>query len=140
MKGDWVVVTKGIYACEFGEINEVDTMTQIVAFFSFSQQKTMTVPIRSTAFTPNPTALQYTHERGYDVVAGDVIQVVRGDRLSVLGTVLQVDLGEKTLTFKDTLHTEVSFRQSHPCMQFNVMIIVHYLYCLCCENWRAWGS
>ncbi|KAG1858604.1 hypothetical protein C8R48DRAFT_674190 [Suillus tomentosus] len=106
MKGDRVVVTEGIYACEFGEITKVDAMTQTVAFFSFSQQKTITVPIRSTAFTPNPAALQYTHERGYDVVAGDVVQVVRGDRLSASGTVLRVDLGEKTLTFKDTLHTE----------------------------------
>ncbi|KAG2100714.1 uncharacterized protein F5147DRAFT_655500 [Suillus discolor] len=80
-----VVVTEGIYACEFGEINEVDPMMQTVAFFSFSQQKTIT----------------------------PVMLFKWSEVLSASGTVLQVDLGEKTLTFKDTLHTE-----------FNVMIIV----------------
>ncbi|KAG2115328.1 uncharacterized protein F5147DRAFT_649698 [Suillus discolor] len=106
MKGDQVVVTEGIHVCEFGEVNGVDTITQMVSFFSFSRQKIITVPIRETAFTPNPAALQHTHERGYNVVAGDNVQVVRGDQLHVSGTVLRVDLTNKMLTFKDTPHTE----------------------------------
>jgi hypothetical protein len=82
MKGDQVIVTKGIHVCEFGEVNGVDAMTQMVSFFSFSRQKMIiTVPIRETAFTPNPAALQHTHECGYDVVAGDIVQVVRGAQL-----------------------------------------------------------
>jgi ribosomal protein L24 len=136
MKGDQVVVTEGIHVCEFGEVNGVDAMTQTVSFFSFSRQKIITVPIRETAFTPNPAALQHTHKRGYDVVAGDIIQVVRGDQLHASGTVLRVDLSNKTLTFKDTPHTEVSFRCFHSC-RLNVIIIVHYLYCIRCENWWA---
>ncbi|KAG1717626.1 uncharacterized protein EDB91DRAFT_1259476 [Suillus paluster] len=90
MKGDRVVVTEGIYVCEFGEVNEVDGMTWTVAFFSDSRQTTITVLMGAMAFTPNPTALQYTHKRGYHVVAGDIVQVVRGDRLYA----------------SDTLHTE----------------------------------
>lgn len=38
-----------------------------------------------TAFNSNPTTLQHTLKHGYDVVAGDIVQVVRGKTLYVLG-------------------------------------------------------
>jgi ribosomal protein L24 len=110
MKGDHVVVTEGFYVREFGVISKVETKSQTLAFFSDSLHQHIWVPIRMTAFHPNPTALRHTHERGYDVVAGDIVQVVRGDPLCASGTVLQVNLDDKTLTFKDTRLEEVSPR------------------------------
>ncbi|KAG1839350.1 hypothetical protein F4604DRAFT_1940856 [Suillus subluteus] len=102
MKGDHVVVTEGFYVREFGVISKIETKSQTLSFFSDSLHQHIWVPIRMTAFNPNPTALRHTHERGYDVVAGDIVQVVRGDPLGASGTVLQVNLDNKTLTFKDT--------------------------------------
>ncbi|KAG2088936.1 uncharacterized protein F5147DRAFT_788635 [Suillus discolor] len=110
MKGDHVVVTEGFYACEFGEVSEVDLRTQMLVFFSESQQLRITVPIRMTAFNPNPAALRHTPERGYDLVAGDIIQVVRGKRLCASGKVLHVNLDNSTLTFEDMPHTEFTTR------------------------------
>ncbi|KAG2108193.1 uncharacterized protein F5147DRAFT_773777 [Suillus discolor] len=98
---DHVVVTEGFYVREFGVISKVDTKTQTLAFFLDSLHQHIWVPIRMMAFNPNPTALRHTHERGYDVVAGDIIQAVRGDPLCASGTVLRVNLDDKTLTFKD---------------------------------------
>ncbi|KAG1895981.1 uncharacterized protein F5891DRAFT_1193612 [Suillus fuscotomentosus] len=110
MKGDHVIVTEGFYACEFGEVSEVDLRTQMLAFFSESQQLRITVPIRMTAFNPNLAALRHTPERGYDLVAGDIVQVVRGERLRASGKVLRVNLDNSTLMFEDTPHTEFTTR------------------------------
>ncbi|KAG1734424.1 uncharacterized protein EDB91DRAFT_1084081 [Suillus paluster] len=104
-KGDYVVVVDGIYHLQFGEITEVDLVTQSLTFLSSDLGKIL-VPIRETAFNPNPTALRYTKERGYDVVAGDTVRVVRGERLHLSGTVLHVDLDKKMLTFQVTPYTK----------------------------------
>jgi ribosomal protein L24 len=108
MKGDHVVVTDGFYGGDFGVVSKVNTRK--LAFFSESLHQHIWVPITMTAFNPNPTALRYTRERGYNIVAGDVVQVVRGDPLRASGTVLRVNLDNKTLTFKDMLRKEVSSR------------------------------
>jgi transcription elongation factor len=108
MKGDHVVVTEGFYGGEFGVVSKVDMLNGTLAFFSDSLNHHIWVPIRMTAFNPNPTALRYTPQRGYDVVAGDTVQVVRGNPLLASGTVLRVNLNDKTLTFKDKLQKEVS--------------------------------
>ncbi|KAG1743673.1 uncharacterized protein EDB91DRAFT_1081055 [Suillus paluster] len=81
MKGDYFVVTEGFYIGEFGVVSKVDMRSRTLAFFSASIHQYIWVPIRMTAFNPNPTALQYTRERGYDIVASDIVQVVRGDSL-----------------------------------------------------------
>ncbi|KAG1843215.1 hypothetical protein C8R48DRAFT_678776 [Suillus tomentosus] len=104
MKGDYVVVVDGLHRLQFGEITEFDSVTQSLTFLS-SDLRMLTVPIRETAFNPNPTALQYTNERGYDVVAGDTVRVVRGERLHLSGTVLHMNLDRKTLTFQVTPYT-----------------------------------
>jgi hypothetical protein len=78
MKGDYVVVVDRVYRLQFREITEVDLVMQSLTFLS-SELGMLLVPIRETAFNPNPTALQYTNERGYDVVAGDTVRVVRGE-------------------------------------------------------------
>ncbi|KAG2351048.1 Hsp70 protein-domain-containing protein [Suillus spraguei] len=106
MKGDHVVVTKGFYIHKFGVISKVDTKSQTLAFFSESFHQHIWVLIRMTAFNPNPTALRHTHEHGYDVVAGDIIRVIRG-------TVLRVNLDDKTLTFKDTRLKEFTTSITH---------------------------
>jgi ribosomal protein L24 len=106
MKGDYVVVVDRVYRLQFGEITEVDLVTQSLTFFS-SELGMLSVPIRETAFNPNPTALRYTNERGYDVVAGDTVRVVRGERLHLSGTVLHVNLEQKTLTIQVTPYTKV---------------------------------
>jgi ribosomal protein L24 len=111
MKGDHVVVTEGFYIRKFGVISKVDMKSQALAFFSESIHQHIWVLMRMTAFNPNPTALQYTQERGYNVVAGDIIQVIRGNPLCAFGTVLRVNLDNKTLTFKDTQLKEVSSHQ-----------------------------
>lgn len=113
MKGDHVVVTEGFYIHEFGVISKLDTKSQTLAFFSESLHQHIWVPIRMTAFNPNPTALRHTHERGYDVVAGDIVRVVRGNSLSASGTVLRVNLDDKTLTFKDTRLKEFTTSITH---------------------------
>lgn len=141
MKGDHVVVTEGFYTCEFGEVSEVDAMTQTLTFFSESQQLRITVPIRMMAFNPNPAALRYTRERRYDLAAGDVIQVVRGEWLCVSGKVLCVNLYNSTLTFKDMPHTEVCFVSINFIhLHLMYMITVHHPHNMCCENWRERGS
>ncbi|KAG2033322.1 hypothetical protein BDR03DRAFT_1014393 [Suillus americanus] len=104
MKGDHVIVTESFYICEFWEVSGVDIKTKKLMFFSESQQLHITVPIRMTAFNPNPAALQHTPERGYDLVAGDIIQMVRGEQLCASGKVLCVNLDNSTLTFKDMPH------------------------------------
>ncbi|KAG2108738.1 uncharacterized protein F5147DRAFT_652726 [Suillus discolor] len=96
MKGDYVIVVDGVYHLQFGEITEVDLVTQSLAFLS-SELGMLLVPIRETAFNPNPTALRYTNERGYDVVAGDTVRVVRGERLHLSGTVLHVNFEKKDI-------------------------------------------
>lgn len=108
MKGDHIVVTEGFYASKFGVISKVDTKSQTLVFFSELIHQHIWVPIRGTAFNPNPTALHHTHERRYDVVAGDIVQVVRGNPFKAWGTVVRVNLDDKTLTFKDKRLKEVS--------------------------------
>ncbi|KAG2336464.1 hypothetical protein BDR05DRAFT_953342 [Suillus weaverae] len=105
MKGNYVVVVNGVYHLQFGEITEVDLVTQSLTFFS-SELGMLSVPIRETAFNPNPTALRYTNERRYDVVVGDTVRVVRGERLHLSGTVLHVNLEQKMLTIQVTPHTK----------------------------------
>ncbi|KAG1719027.1 hypothetical protein EDD22DRAFT_855130 [Suillus occidentalis] len=101
MKGDHVVVTKGFYAREFGVISKVDTKSQTLAFFLELIHQHIWVPIRVTAFNPNPTALHHTHEHRYNVVTGDIVQVIRGNPFNAWGMVVRVNLDDKTLTFKD---------------------------------------
>ncbi|KAG1763985.1 hypothetical protein EV702DRAFT_1051525 [Suillus placidus] len=115
MKGDHIVVTEGFYGGKFRVVSKVNMLTRTLAFFSDSLNHHIWVPIRMTAFNPNPTAfnpnptaLRHTPEHGYDVVAGNIIQVVRGNLLRVSGTVLHVNLNDKTLMFKDMLRQEVT--------------------------------
>jgi hypothetical protein len=79
MKGDHVVVTEVFYIHKFGVISKVDTKSQALAFFLESIHQHIWVPMRMMAFNPNLTALRYTQERRYDVVAGDIIQVISWD-------------------------------------------------------------
>jgi ribosomal protein L24 len=107
MQGDYTLVVQGTYSNHFGIISEVDVMKQSLTFFSDSLRMDVTVPISETSFYPNPAAIQHTPERAYDVVAGDTVQVVRGERLHASGPILHVHLDDLKLTFKDTPHTEV---------------------------------
>ncbi|KAG1795915.1 hypothetical protein EV424DRAFT_1547319 [Suillus variegatus] len=113
MKGDHIVVTEGFYASKFGVISKVDTKSQTLVFFSELIHQHIWVPIRGTAFNPNPTALHHTHERRYDVVAGDIVQVVRGNPFKAWGTVVRVNLDDKTLTFKDKRLKEFTTSITH---------------------------
>ncbi|KAG2137104.1 uncharacterized protein EDB93DRAFT_1253720 [Suillus bovinus] len=107
MRGDYVVVVDRVYCLQFGEVTEVDLVMQSLTFLS-SELGMLSVPMRQTAFNPNPTALQYTNERGYDVVAGDTVRVIRGEQLHLSGTVRHMNLETKMLTFQVTPYTKVT--------------------------------
>jgi ribosomal protein L24 len=111
MKGDYALVIEGPHRNEEGKISEVDKMNKSLTFISRCGTHQVTVPVKETAFNICPTAIRYTRERGYDVVAGDTVRVVRGERLDALGPVLHVNLEDQTLTLKDTPLTEVRVHQ-----------------------------
>jgi len=131
MKGDSVIVHEGSYVAETGVVQKVDSMAKTLTFLNWKQVE-ITVPIKETSFRPNPAAIRFTDEYGYDVVAGDIVEVVRGDHLHAKGTVLSIDLVNKTLTFQQTPEIEV-------CDKLSIIlnsndIIVHHLHNLCHEN------
>ncbi|KAG2103032.1 hypothetical protein BD769DRAFT_1676478 [Suillus cothurnatus] len=92
MRGDIVVVQKaGDFYLKSGTVTVVDAALNKLTFL---------VSVPWTSVSPNPAALRFMPAHGYDVVAGDVIKVVRGAAWNLLGIVLNVNLTNKTLTFQ----------------------------------------
>ncbi|KAG1832353.1 hypothetical protein DFJ58DRAFT_848018 [Suillus subalutaceus] len=102
MRGDHIIVRKaGSLYMITGTVTNVNFASgQLTFLVRGTSDNCQTVPIRWTTSSRNPAALQLTSASGYDVVAGDLIKVVRGRHWNMTGTVLTVDLTSHTLTFR----------------------------------------
>ncbi|KAG2094044.1 uncharacterized protein F5147DRAFT_657285 [Suillus discolor] len=114
MRGDGVIVQKaGDFYLKIGTVTAVDAvLNQLTFLVSGTRDIYLTVPILWTSVSPNLAALRFTPACGYDVAAGDIIQVVRGVAWNLSGIVLDVDLSNKTLTFQGP-YTKITIPITH---------------------------
>ncbi|KAG2049756.1 hypothetical protein BDR06DRAFT_1011843 [Suillus hirtellus] len=101
MIGDYVIVQKaGSLHMMTGTVIDVNFASEQLTFLvTGTMDNCQTVPIQWITSSHNPSTLQFTSASGYNVVAGDLIKVVRGRYWNMTGTVVIVDLTEHTLTF-----------------------------------------
>lgn len=92
-----VEVLTGPHERDSGIAIEVQRLVGTVKFVVHHSSRQIEVPLTSVKFTPDPHALRFTADRGYDVRKGDHVVVVRGDFRGRSGMVYKVDLDQKTL-------------------------------------------
>ena len=83
-----------------GYVTEVRRADGTLTFVSTEHDRVgqrFEVPISAVHFIPDPRAMKFTPDRGYNVKPGDLVFVVRGDHRGKTGTVSQVSLEEKAL-------------------------------------------